>query len=230
MQVSQEIEDAILSKKLTLGERLPSEFELCSQFGVSRTAIREALKNLSAKGLISIEKGKGIFVRNLSPDHVMNSLHNYLELKSSTNNMIEVMEARIIIEPAIAEFAALHHNYNDIELLYQNIELMKINTEENEHARLDMKFHLYIAEASRNHIMPLILNPIHRMMPKIKKKIMELVPGAKDSAIVYHKQIADAIAAGDSKKAYTSMKEHLLIAKEHTEQMIRNSEIQEHNL
>ena len=62
-KVAAEIENAIISKKIPPGDRLPSELELCSQFGVSRTAVREALRTLSAKGMISIEKGRGIFVK-----------------------------------------------------------------------------------------------------------------------------------------------------------------------
>ena len=226
-KVATEIEEAILSKKLPPGERLPSELELCSQFGVSRTAVREALRTLSAKGMISIEKGRGIFVKSMSSEHVSNSMHSYLEVTGTRNTMLEVIEARIIIEPAITEYAALHHTEEDIIALRQNLEEMRLNTDQAEHARLDMKFHLLIAEASGNNIMPLILNPIHRLMPTIKKKIMSSVPGAKEAALLWHNKVIEAIESRDPKKAYLAMKGHLEVAKQQTEQLIHDIAVEE---
>jgi GntR family transcriptional repressor for pyruvate dehydrogenase complex len=223
-KVASEIEEAILSKKLPAGERLPSELELCNQFGVSRTAVREALRTLSAKGMVSIEKGRGIFVKNMSSEHVSDSMHNYLEVKGTRNTMLEVIQARMIIEPAIAEYAAIHHSDEDIIALHQNLEEMRLNNDKLEHARLDMKFHLLIAEASGNNIMPMILNPIHRLMPRIKKKIMESDPaGAKNAALLWHQKILDAIESGDPKNAYLAMKGHIEVAKQQTEQLIKDN-------
>jgi len=221
-KVATEIEEAILSKKLPPGEKLPCELDMCSQFGVSRTAVREALCTLSAKGLISIKKGRGIFVTQLSSEHVINSIHNYLETKSNSNSPLEVMQARMIIEPSISEYAAIHRGVEDISRLKRNLELMTNNNDPIEHARLDMKFHHLIAEASGNPIMPLILNPIHRLMPNIKKKIMDFVPGAKDAALTWHQKIVDAIEEGNPQKAYQAMKGHLEVANKQTEQMVQS--------
>ena len=156
----------------------------------------------------------------MSSEHVSNSMHSYLEVTGNGNTMLEVIEARMIIEPAIAEYAALHHKDEDIIALRQNLAEMKLNTDQAEHARLDMKFHLLIAEASGNNIMPLILNPIHRLMPDIKKKIMKSVPGAKKAALVWHKKVLDAIESRDPRKAYLAMKGHLEVAKQQTEQLV----------
>jgi GntR family transcriptional repressor for pyruvate dehydrogenase complex len=218
-KVAAGIEDAIVLKKILPGERLPSEFELCAQFGVSRTAVREALRTLSAKGMISIEKGRGIFVKSISSEHVSDSMHSYLEITGNGNTMLKVIEARMIIEPAIAEYAALHHKKEDIVALHQNLEEMRLNTDKAEHAKLDMKFHLLIAEASGNNIMPLLLNPIQRLMPEIKKKIMKSVPGAKNAALIWHKKIIEAIESRNARKAYLAMKGHLEVAKQQTEKI-----------
>jgi GntR family transcriptional repressor for pyruvate dehydrogenase complex len=221
-KVASEIEDAILTKKIPPGDKLPSELELCNQFGVSRTAVREALCTLSAKGLISVEKGRGIFVSHLSSEHVIKSMHNYLEIKSNKNSPLDVIQARMIIEPAIAEYAATHHTAEDMVKLKQNLDEMRENEDPVEHARLDMKFHYLIAQSSGNTIMPLILNPIHRLMPNIKKKIMDIVPGAKDAALTWHQTIVDSIEECDPKKAYNAMKGHLEVAQAQAEQMIKS--------
>ena len=222
-KVASEIEEAIVTKKIPSGDRLPSEMELCNQFGVSRTAVREALRTLSAKGMISIEKGRGIFVKSISSEHVSDSMHSYLEVTGNGNTMLEVIEARIIIEPAIAAYAASHHKDQDIIALHQNLEEMRLNTDKAEHARLDMKFHLLVAEASGNSIMPLILNPIHRLMPNIKKRIMKAIPGAKEAALLWHKKVIDSIESRDPQKAYSAMKGHLEVAKQQTEQIAHDN-------
>jgi GntR family transcriptional regulator, transcriptional repressor for pyruvate dehydrogenase complex len=220
-KVAAEIEEAILSRKLPPGEKLPAEFELCSQFGVSRTAVREALRILNAVGLVSIEKGKGTFVSHLSTEHVVNSMRKYLEILGSKNSVLEVMQARLIIEPAICKTAAMNNPVEIIEKMKQNLKEMRINVDQAEHVRLDVQFHQQIAEASGNNIMPLILNPIHQLMPSIKKDIIDLVPGAKESALAWHTKIVEAIEEGEPQKAYLAMQGHLNLAYEQAEQMIK---------
>ena len=89
--------------------------------------MREALQMLSAKGLISIEKGRGIFVTGYSSDTVTNPMHTYLQLKSENNIVIDVIRARMIIEPSIAQYAAVNRDDNDLVIMKQNIEDMKNN-------------------------------------------------------------------------------------------------------
>jgi len=219
-KVASKIEEAIRNKKIAQGDKLPTELELCAQFNVSRTAIREALRMLSAKGLISIQKGKGIFVMPPSSDHVISSMKYYLFANGHVDDPLTVLEARLIIEPTIAEYAAIYHDDNDIIALQENYEDMKKNTDRDRHAHLDLEFHHLIAESTKNPIMPLILNPIHSLMPKIKSKIMVAVPNAKEAALVWHLKILEAIKSSDPALAREMMKQHLLVAKEHTEQML----------
>ncbi len=72
--IASQIEDAIFEKKYLPGSKLPSENELCNMFGVSRTSVREAIQVLQAHGLVSIEKGKGIFVKSISSESVSNNI------------------------------------------------------------------------------------------------------------------------------------------------------------
>ena len=64
--VESEIEAAIRSRRFTPGSKLPSENLLCEQFGVSRTAIREAIRMLNARGMVDVYKGRGVFVSHVS--------------------------------------------------------------------------------------------------------------------------------------------------------------------
>ncbi len=217
------IEDAIHTRKIANGNKLPSETELSSQFGVSRTVIREALRTVSAKGLISIEKGRGIFVKALSADTVSDPLHQYLKFKISQNYALDVIHARQIIEPSIAAFAALHRTEEDMEKLHSNITRLKSYSGETAGlASLDMEFHLLIAKASQNQVMPLILDPIHRLMPEIKKSVYQTNDHAQESAIEWHSKIVIEIEKGDPVGAREMMNKHLAIAEEHIRIMLKS--------
>ncbi len=196
--------------------------ELCRQFAVSRTALREALSTLSAKGLISIEKGKGIYIKGITSENITGQMHNYLQLKSKNNYMSEVMYARLIIEPAIAGYAALNRKPEHIDQLKNDInQMVNFRGTVEEYAKLDMAFHLHIAEASCNGLMPLILKPIHRFMPDIKSKILSSVPESKGIGLTGHPKILEAIIEKDADAAYKIMKEHIETALKHTKEMLK---------
>jgi GntR family transcriptional repressor for pyruvate dehydrogenase complex len=220
--VESEIELAIRSKKLLAGEKLPSEYEMCSQFRVSRTVIREALRMLCARGLIVIIKGKGIFVANFSGESVTNPLRLYLQLNIEENYVLDIVHARQIIEPPIAASAALHHTEGDALKLQKDLESLKqCKGNFEELARLDMEFHLDIAKASKNQIIPLILEPIHKLLPQIKSSVYATVQDAKDSAVVWHQKILDAILERNPEEARAAMIRHLQFAEEHAQQMLK---------
>lgn len=184
--------------------------------------IREALRTVSAKGLIRIEKGRGIFVKDLSADTVSDPLHQYLKFKIERNYALDVIHARQIIEPSIAAFAALNRNEEDMEKLHDNIFRLKNFSGENSGlAKLDMEFHMQIAYASHNQVVPLILEPIHRLMPEIKKSVYATNEHAQDSAIEWHAKIVDEIVKGDPEGARSMMQKHLSIAEEHIQHMLR---------
>jgi len=219
--ISQQIEKAILDKKYPPGSKLPSENELCDQFGVSRTSVREALGALEAQGMIVIIKGKGMFVNKLSSETVTNPLQKYLQHRTDRNYVMDLVHARQILEPAIAYYAALNHNDDDIERLKEDIRKLTVcESGYLELANLDTMFHLNLARASRNRIMPLLLDPIHKLIPEIKSTVYETIGDAKESALIWHQKILDAVISRDAKKARLAMEEHLKIAEEHAERML----------
>lgn len=222
--VESQIESAIRSRRFTAGAKLPSELELCEQFRVSRTAVREALRMLSARGLVAVVKGKGIFVSNVSVETVTDPISLYLHLKYEQESSLDVIHARQIIEPPIAASAALHHTQEDADRLAKDLDdLAKSQGDYAELSRLDMRFHLDIAKASENTLIPLILEPIHRLMPQIKSSVYENVKDAKESAIKWHKRIVDAILRRDADGARRAMTKHLEIAEQHVRLTLNHS-------
>jgi Transcriptional regulators len=226
--VVSQIEKTIRSKVLLPGAKLPSELVLCQQFGVSRTAVREALRTLSARGLITIMKGKGIFVQNISAKTVTDPIQLYLEMQLQRDYVLDVVHARQIIEPPIAASAALHHTEEDAEKLKKDhYDLVHSDGDYKELSRLDMLFHLDIAKASENSLIPLILEPIHRLTPQIKSSVYATVTDAKKSAVEWHEKILSAILRRDAESARTAMIRHLEIAEQHTELMLQKQQTTE---
>ncbi len=219
--VASKIEEAIRSGKILPDSKLPSEFELCDQFNVSRTAVREAIRTLSARGLVTVEKGRGIFVKNITADSVTDPMHLYLQMQFSGEHALHLVHARQVIEPPIAASAALFHTDEDAAKLIKNLEdLKRSDNGFAELARLDMEFHLNVAKASENPIIPLLLEPIHRLMPKIKSSVYAVVDDAKQSAVIWHGKILTSILARDAEGARQAMLDHLGIAESHIRKML----------
>jgi GntR family transcriptional regulator, transcriptional repressor for pyruvate dehydrogenase complex len=223
--VASQIEDAIRQKKFVAGDKLPSEVELCNQFSVSRTAVREALRTLSAKGLVEIIKGKGMFIRESNSDVLTDHMHLYLQLNIERDFVLDLVHARQIIEPEMAMMAALHHTEEDEKKLNADIaEFSMCEGPITKLASLDMQFHLDVARASQNAIMPLLLAPIHKLIPEIKSSVYATNNDARESALIWHRKVLDAILRRDPESARSAMVQHLKIAEEHALVMLRTQE------
>ena len=219
--VEEEIENAIRQKKLVPGTKLPTEMELCTQFGVSRTVVREAVRVLHAKGMISIEKGRGMYVQNFTGESAADPLHMYLQMNFDRTYVMDIVKARQMLEPSIAGLAARNRSAEDLKLLAADIEALRTCAGGFEElAKIDTQFHLNVAKASRNSLMPLLLEPIHRLIPEIKSKVYATIEEAKDSAVVWHQRILDQIAARKPAAAEKAMAEHLRIAEAHAKRML----------
>jgi len=226
--LSKSVEDAIVeaiqSRKIESGAKLPSELELCEQFGVSRTVVREALRALNSRGLITIIKGKGIFCREFSGVDAAAPLQFYLRMNFERNYVMDIVHARQILEPAVVALASKHRTPEDIERMAKDLELLKTCDDKfTELSRIDTQFHIDIAKSCGNSLLPLLLEPIHRLIPEIKSSVYATVKEARESAVLWHQRIFDGIVKGDTLVAERAMVEHLKIAEDHAEQMLKAS-------
>ena len=106
-KIERRIEEAIRQKKLLPGSKLPTEKELCAQFAVSRTALREALRRLSARGLIDIRKGSGMYISELKIEDAINSLHLFYDLRFNSDLILQRLECRRFQHLELARFGDL---------------------------------------------------------------------------------------------------------------------------
>ena len=221
-EIVESIERSILEKRLIPGQKLPTEQELCEMFSVSRTAVREALRMLSAKGLVSIRKRSGIFVSEFSSSDALSSVGLYLELNFDRNYILHVFDIRRAIEPDVCRWAAVRREPSDLENLEANLARMELCDPEDRvtESLLDQEFHSLIVLASRNPVVPLVLEPVFSLMPKIRAMVYANIPNCKSSALDNHRRIMEAIRDRDGTTAYRAMEAHLGNAAEQANEVI----------
>lgn len=221
--IATEIEGAILSKKFPPGSKLPSEAEFCQLFGVGRTSVREALKSLVAQGFLETMQGKGVFVKSISSDSLSDNMVKQFEYILTGNYAYDLVIARQIIEPGIAYYAALNRTDDDIALLQNDVnDLVNCDSKEIEKlAHYDICFHLHLAEATKNQIMPSLLKPINKLFPTVKRDVLSKIEGAHNAAKYGHKKILNAVIVQDAEKARQEMISHLSIAGDQIDEIFK---------
>src|ERR1700734_1963937 len=105
-QIVQQVEDSILKGQLKPGDQLPAERDLAHRFGVSRTAVREAVKTLREKGLVEAYSGRGTFITDGTSQAVRQSLDLMVKIGQPEGSQY-LAELRAILEPEIVALAAL---------------------------------------------------------------------------------------------------------------------------
>jgi GntR family transcriptional repressor for pyruvate dehydrogenase complex len=210
-RIERTIEKAIREKKLAVGDKLPTEREMCESFGVSRTALREALRRLSARGLISIQKGSGMYITELNIEDAVRTLNLYYDLKFDKDLLSQIIEVRRLFEPEIAGLAAINRSGEDIAELEENlVEFAGCDPDNTQkEADLDNKFHLIVTRSTSNPIMQITMEPIYSLLPRMRNFIYGNIEGEKEHTLRYHQEIVMAIKAQNGDEASEIMKEHL---------------------
>ncbi len=217
-----QIEQLIFTGELKVGDRLPAERELALKFGVSRTAVREAIKILGQKGLVSSESGRGTFVSDQTSRAVRSSLE--LMVKISTGEGFKYLEeVREILEPEIAARAALRAGQAEIGAMQAAIAQMDAilarmanrKTDQtgdapedvDDFADADLGFHIALAEAAHNPLIPALIDTIVDLLREQRRRLSLKVGAVHGQS--YHKRILEAVIAHDPAQARQVMQAHL---------------------
>lgn len=207
-QIVAQIEQSIVKGALKPGDQLPAERDLAQQFGVSRTAVREAVKALREKGLVEAYPGRGTFIINGTPPSIRQSLDRMIRAdhQDGTAHLVEVRE---ILEPEIAALAASHADEEAIASMREAIAVMDAAKNDPEaFIEADLDFHLVLAEAASN---PLILSLIDSIVAVLRDQRMLIfkVEGGPERGQYHHKRILEAIEHRDPQGARDAMRAHL---------------------
>ena len=208
-QVAEQIQQFILSRDLKPGERLPTERELGDTFKVSRTVIREAIRTLEARGLVTTHTGSGTYVRAMQGKDVASSLGMFINSQRKPFSLDALMEVRQVLEIEMAKLAALRATDENIKQLENNLEMMcQTIADPDEFSKWDLEFHLVLADACGNQLFGIILEPL-------TESFFELIwtgtttPGAAQDACQFHREILDCVKQKDSEGAVKAMRAHL---------------------
>ncbi|WP_430811250.1 MULTISPECIES: FadR/GntR family transcriptional regulator [unclassified Carboxylicivirga] len=203
-KIERKIEEAIRSKRLITGAKLPSEKELCESFAVSRTALREALRRLSARGLIEIKKGSGMYVSEIKIEDAIKSLNLYYDLKFDSSLIRQIIEVRRIFEPEIGRLAAINRTDDDVKLLQSNIAELERCNPDNTQLEVDLinRFHMNMAKATGNPIVIISMEPIYSLLPRMRNMIYANIEGEKEYTVRLQHEILKAVIDKDSERSY----------------------------
>lgn len=207
-QITEQIEQLILSGKLRSGDRLPTERELAEQFQASRTAVREAMKTLAQKGLVDMRPGRGTIVIDGTSQAMRHSLGLMMRVgqAGSPENLVEVRE---ILEPEIAALAAARAGKEDIAALQEAVGVMDASLNDADtYIAADNDFHRALAKATQNDLILAFVDSIVDLLSEQRKHIFS-VSGGSLRGQMHHKLLLAAIQRRDPEAARVAMRAHL---------------------
>jgi len=208
-RIVEQIEQRILQGDLHVGDQLPPERELGAQFGVSRTAVREAVKALRQKGLLETYPGRGTFITNGTSRAMYHSLSLVVNLDKA-HGADDLVQVREIFEPEIAALAAIHATAEQLAVMSEAVAAMDAALDDAERfIEGDLDFHLALAEATQNDVIPILIDSIVDLLREQRKRIFS-TPGGPQRGQLYHKRILKAVKQHDPDVARKVMRAHLI--------------------
>ncbi len=205
-RVFSDIEQAILSGVYSVGDQLV-ESKISLELGVSRTPVREALKQLELEGLVTTIPNKGTFVVGIS-----------------TEDILDIYTIRVAVEGISAEMAAKKITQDEIRELGNLVDLQEFYASRSDVfqlLQLDSKFHEIIYEISGSRILKHTLASFHNHLKRARESSL-MSAGRTISAVKEHRAIFEAISSGDSQRAKELTELHIANARDNVFQLLNS--------
>lgn len=192
------LRNAIESGEYAVGDKLPSEAELCRTLEVSRPVLREALRALQTMGLTASRTGKGTFV-------VAGTVGDptFGDYAAS-----DLMEVRRHIEIPVAGYAALRRTPENLDRLAHLLDRMEREADTTAWVAMDTLFHLAVAEAAQNPVFRRVIEEIRDALARQSAFLNEL-GGRREQSNREHRAILEALTGGSEHDAVEAMTHHL---------------------
>lgn len=210
-QAEEKILEYINHEQLSIGDKIPNEFELTQIIGVGRGTIREAIRSLCVKGMLEIRRGDGTYINNTVS--VIEDPLGLSHVDDKIKLIYDLFEIRFLLEPRVAELAARYATEEQIQTLVQLCQHLELQIQNKEsHLETDLMFHSAIAECCGNLAMP-------NLLPLINQSLQMFYNVTADEIAHYtieaHRAIVDAIQNRNGESARDAMLLHLLTNKQH---------------
>lgn len=229
--VAKKIENLVVEGVLKAGQILPSERRLTEKLGMSRTAVREGIKILRARGIVETSHGRGSYVTQLTGDPVLPPMMHLLSAYPRT--LYDLLEVRSLLEAEAARLAALHGTATDFNLISHRYREMVAadshTTDPSVHAKLDYAFHASICEASDNPVLVHMLRSItDLLLSSVYASVNNLYhrESHKKKIDMQHSKLYNAVIGRHPDQARKAASEHIEVVA----QTLRALEQEEHGL
>jgi DNA-binding FadR family transcriptional regulator len=199
----------ITDRSLPAGDRLPSETELARQFGVNRSTVREAMRELESAGLIGRQRGSKLMIVTKPQHHVVaGGVSRALALHDV--RFFDVWEALFILEPPLAEAAARRRTDDDLQKLQDAGQHFKTDNQEAgpavEHVA---DFFRRLGEATHNPALMLAQEPLIQLLAPSLRAMIDRVPQARSRIATAQTRLYEAVKAREAEGAATWMARHI---------------------
>ena len=191
------LQERILSGEWPSGFKAPSEATLCQQFGVSRTAVREAIRSLQGRGLLKTVNGSGSYVAGAGLENVSQALNVYSTLSSDDKSFDELLELRMAIEGEAAAKVASNRSSDDWQCLDARLAAMDAARGLEEFAVLDIDFHIELLRLSRNGLFASLGNALHGRWVGLAFQAFHKAEGLREATMTEHREIFRAVVNGE---------------------------------
>ncbi|MGB4268643.1 MAG: FadR/GntR family transcriptional regulator [Spirochaetota bacterium] len=224
-------EELIISGKLTIGQKIPSERELAKQLCVSRPVVHEGLVLLEQKGLISIKPRHGVVVNDYRKEGslaLLQSLIHYSRGQLEPHILESLLATRKLIEMETVRLAAIkrtREQLNECKALIQKEKSLS-KTQTRAIVDVDFQFHHSLAIASNNFVYPLLLNSFKQVYTNLTYQFF-LDPKVVDFVFNAHEKLTNAIELKDSNRAVEIMALILDHGEYHLKKFIRKQKTKE---
>jgi len=206
-EIAKQIMDLISRGELKPGDHLPSERELCKDFGASRSSLREALRCLSIVGVLNARVGEGTSVA-ADGEKFLRKIIEW-RLITEQHDIENLLVVRMALEGVSAANTARRATAEQVEKLRKLIAGMQASLkDEKAFAELDLEFHVALADASGNTLVSDLIALVRNRLVKALHKVL-VVPHALPQAHKEHTAIFEAIERRDPDGARSAMQAHL---------------------
>jgi DNA-binding FadR family transcriptional regulator len=208
-QIANLIEQRIVERSLRTGDALPSETDLARQFGVNRSTVREAIRQLEIQGLLGRGRGgKRLRVTRPEHTHVSGGVSRALALHDVT--FLELWEAMMAIEPAAAQYAAVRRTAAQLQALTQACAHFERDAADTEAAvAAVVEFFTAVAVASGNQVLALSQASLNVLLAPALTRMLDRIPQARGRIREAQARITAAIKLKKSEQARSWMEKHI---------------------
>lgn len=210
--ISELIEQRIVSGEIRPGVQLPTEQDLAQQFGVNRSTVREAIRQLEQEGLVERQGSKRLHVTMPGVYDAAPRAARSLLLHQVTFE--ELWQVAVVLEPQAARLAALAATTADHKELQNSLHELENHLSEKgsiqSHTDLDIGFHALVARISGNRALMLAREPINLLYRPSLIRLQQQLPQMERRNLDAHTRIVRAIVAGNADLAHEWMRKHLI--------------------